>query len=181
MIFMTMEPPTIPTYGSKMEKIECVASVIRKDSMNFLDMTLSSFDTMVRLSMTNPMTAVKNRISEIDHLSDNWDGYDAIAPSQLVIKNSFKFIDSLVKAGIDNIEPDDIYPMTYGSVVIELNNGNGMISIEIGQHSIGFFTDFVRHENIYSEGEETDFRSIPEDLRQALKVLRYGAQAYSYS
>ena len=39
MIFMTMEPPTIPTYGSKMEKIECVASVIRKDSMNFLDMT----------------------------------------------------------------------------------------------------------------------------------------------
>ncbi len=57
---MTMKPPTIPTYGSKTEKIECVASVIRKDSMNFLDTTLSSIDTMVRLSITNPMTAVKN-------------------------------------------------------------------------------------------------------------------------
>lgn len=181
MMFMTMEPPTVPTYGSKMERIECVASVIRKESMNFLDSTLSSFDTMVRLSMTNPMTAVKNRISEIDHLSDNWDGYAAKAPSQKVIKNSFKFIDALLKEGIDNIEPDDIYPMTYGSVIIELNNGKGMVSIEIGQHSIGFFTDFVRHENIYSEGEETDFRSIPEDLQQALAVLRYGVNAYSYS
>lgn len=181
MMFMTMEPPAIPAYGSKMEKIECVASVIRKDSSNFLDATLSSFNTMVRLCMTNPMTAVKNRISEIDHLSDNWDGYMAIAPSRTVIKNSFKFIDSLLKAGIDYIEPEDIYPMTYGSVVIEINNGNGMISIEIGQHSIGFFTDFIRHENIYSEGEETDFRSIPEDLREALTILRYGKKSYSYS
>ncbi len=71
--------------------------------------------------------------------------------------------------------------MNYGSVVIGLNNNNGMISIEIGQHSIGFFTDFVRHKNIYSEGEETDFRSIPEDLQQALTVLRYGSNAYAYS
>ena len=177
-MFMTMEPPTIPVYGSKIEKIEYVASVIRKDSANLLDTSLLSLDTVARLCMTNPMTAVKNRISEIDNLSDNWDGYGAIAPSQKVIKNSFKFIDTLRKAGVDSIDPEDIYPMTYGSVVIEISNANGLVSIEIGYKSIGFFTDFEENENIYSEGVETDFRSVPEDLQQALAILRYGEKSY---
>lgn len=181
MMFMTIEPPALPTYIPKMEKIECVASVIRKDFTSFFDTSLSSFDTMVKLSMTSPLTAIKNRISEIDNLSDNWDGYGAASPSKEVIKNSFKFVDSLLNMGIDIADPEDIYPMTYGSVVIEINNNNGMVSVEIGKHAIGFFTDFVRHENIYSEGEETDFRSIPEDLEAALAILRYGVTANAYS
>lgn len=181
MIFMTVEPPALPAYIPKMEKIECVASVIRKDSNNFFDTSLSSFETMVKLSMSRPLTAIKNRISEIDNLSDNWDGYGAVTPSKEVIKNSFKFVDSLLNMGFDAVDPEDIYPMTYGSVVIEINNSNGMVSVEIGKHSIGFFTDFVRHENIYSEGEESDFRSIPENLEEALAILRYGVKADAYS
>lgn len=181
MMLMTVEPPTLPAYVPSLEKIECVASVIRKDSTSYFDASLSSFETMVKLSMSRPLTAVKNRISEIENLSDDWDGYDAVSPSHEVIKNSFKFVDCLLNMGIDTIDPEDIYPMTYGSVVIEINNSNGMVSVEIGKHSIGFFTDFVRHENIYSEGEGTDFRSIPKSLEEALAILRYGVTANAYS
>ncbi len=154
------------------DRTECVASVIHKDTKSSLD--ISSFTTMIRLSMTNPTTAVKNRISEIDNLSDDWDGHGAVAPKKIVVKNSFKFIDSLTRIGFYNLDPDDIYPMPYGSIVIEINNNIGMVSIEIGNHSVGFFTDYVNHKNVSSEGEKTDFRSIPESLRKALYILRYG-------
>lgn len=171
MMLMTIDPPTL-TPNTPRDRIECVTSVIHSDTINVLD--ISSFTTMVRLSMTNPTTAVKNRISEIDNLSDDWDGQGALAPQKTVIKNSFKFLDSLARCGFCNLDPDDIYPMPYGSIVIEINNTMGMVSIEIGNHSIGFFTDYANHKNVSSEGEETNFRSIPESLRKALDVLYYG-------
>lgn len=173
MMFITVEPPASTSFNSKVEKIEYATSVIKSENAPVLD--TSAFITMVKLSMTSPATAVKNRISEIDHLSDNWDGFGGIAPESLVIKNSFKFLDLLLNTGIDCIDSDDIYPTPYGSIVIELNSSHGLLSIEIGRQSVGFFTDFTKHENISSEGERTDFRSIPDNLLEALSILSYGA------
>lgn len=167
----TVDTPAISNYNYKFDEIENVTSVSRKrDTPYVLD--VKPFYTLLTQSMTNVAIIVKNRVSEIDNLPDNWDGCNAVAPYPQVIKNSYKFIDALLSLGISNIDSEDIYPMPYGSIVFEVNNNKGMVSIEIGKHSIGFFTDFVEHENLFSNGEETDFRSIPENLQKALRILR---------
>lgn len=166
----TLDAPTMVN-NYRFDEIELVSIVSRKcRKQAYLD--VNSFYALLDLSMTNEKTAAKNRITEISRLTDNWDGNEATAPEIQVIKNSYKMIDALFKIGVDRIDSDDIYPMPYGSVVIEINNKKGLVSVEVGRQSIGFFTDYAEHENFFSNGEDTDFRSIPEDLQKALKILR---------
>ena len=166
----TLDMPNIANYY-RIDEIELVSNVGRK-SRSRSSLNVDSFYTLLDLSMSNVKTAAKNKITEISQLVDNWDGNEACAPVAQVINNSFKFVDALFRIGIDRIDSDDIYPMPYGSIVIEINSKKGMVSVEIGKQSIGFFTDYAEHENFFSNGEETDFRSIPEDLQHALRVLR---------
>lgn len=166
----TLDMPAIVS-NYRLDEMERVSTVSRKcRNQTFLD--VNSFYTLLDLSMTNEKSAAKNRISEISQLADNWDGNEAAAPEIQVIKNSFKLVDALFRIGVDRIDSDDIYPMPYGSLVIEINSKKGMVSVEVGKHSIGFFTDYAEHENYFSNGEETDFRSLPENLRNALRILR---------
>jgi len=173
----SMALKTFPNYEYA-ERMAYVASVTHKEEREFTDINrfryVDQFLVIRKLSMSNPVIANKNRISEISNLTDNWDGYGAVAPDKEVVNNSFRFLDTLAKFGVNNIASDDIYPMPYGSIVMELNSPNGMVSIEIGKHKIGFFTEFNQNEDLSSEGEETDFKSVPGTLREAIRILRYG-------
>lgn len=172
-MFVTLDSPSQTRIKPRIEEVEIVASVRHKDTLE-QTLNLSSFYTLLDLSISSPLTAAKNRISEIEQLKDNWDNYGAIPPHHIIIKNSFKFLDLLKKIGITNIESNDIYPMPYGSIVIDINNNNGLVSIEIGNNSVGFFTDFESYNNISSKGDETDFTFIPKNLEKALSILQNG-------
>jgi len=60
-------------------------------------------------------------------------------------------------------------PSNFNTVVIDIQVRRGFISIEIGKSKVGFFTDFDDGINEESDGIETDFRSVPEQLLKLLK------------
>lgn len=130
-----------------------------------------TFTYLIDNAITSQNVALKNRISEIDNLQDNWDGYGAIVPSKTVIKNAFKFIDCILLEGFNFIKKDDIVPTPYGSIVFDFNTKKGLVSVEVGTNEIGFFTEFVDQNDFASDGINTDFRTIPEDLAKAFNYL----------
>ena len=60
-------------------------------------------------------------------------------------------------------------PSNFNTVVIDIQVRRGFISIEIGKTKVGFFTDFDDGINKESDGIETDFRSVPEQILKLLK------------
>lgn len=133
-----------------------------------------TFSVLKDTAITSQNEALKNRISEIDNLQDNWDGYGAVAPSRDVIKNAFKFVDCIIEEGFNAIKKEDIVPTPYGSIVLDFNTMKGLVSVEIGLTQIGFFTEFADQNDLVSDGIDTDFRTIPEALKEALNNLYEG-------
>ncbi len=111
---------------------------------------------------------IKGRLEKIARLHNNWDGYGASPVSRQVVKNTTAFLRVLQEKGLDLPTSDDIYATPYGSVVIELYNKYGLVSLEIGNHQVGYFTDYRGRSNWGSEGIETDFNSVPEVLMSHL-------------
>ncbi|MBR6197076.1 MAG: hypothetical protein IKQ72_05685 [Bacteroidaceae bacterium] len=130
-----------------------------------------TFICLTDYAMTSQKTALKNRISELDNLHDNWDMYGAIAPSDEVIKNAYKLLDIVINDGYVAIKAEDIVPTPYGSIVMDFANERGLVSVEIGKAEIGFFTEFVDGKDFASDGIETDFRSIPTALKEVFDIL----------
>lgn len=108
------------------------------------------------------------RMRSIASLQNNWDGYGASAVSDAIIRNARTFLRTLQGKGVEIEDPTSIYPTPYGTVVIEVNNERGLVSMEIDRHRVGFFTDYRASGNWGSEGIDTDFKEIPEQLRQHL-------------
>lgn len=124
--------------------------------------------TSEELSMPRLSKELSTRMRSIAVLHDNWDGYGASAVSTVIIRNARTFLRTLQGKGIEIEDPTKIYPTPYGTVVIEVNNDRGLVSMEIDQHRVGFFTDYRASGNWGAEGIETDFKEIPEQLRQHL-------------
>lgn len=119
--------------------------------------------TMPRLSKE-----LSTRMHSIAGLKDNWDGYGASAISATIIRNACTFLRTLQRTGVKIENPTNIYPTPYGTVVIEVYNDRGLVSMEIDRHQVGFFTDYRASGNWGAEGIDTDFKEIPEQLRQHL-------------
>lgn len=130
-----------------------------------------TFICLTDYAMTSQRTALKNRISELDNLCDNWDMYDAVAPSKEVIKNAYKLLDIVINDGYAAIKAEDIVPTPYGSIVMDFTNERGLVSVEVGKTEIGFFTEFIEGNDFASDGIETDFRSIPDVLKKVFDIL----------
>jgi len=108
---------------------------------------------------------------ELSELKDNWDGYGASAPSIIVLYNLTKFIYYLENNGLIIKYDVDITPTSYGTIDVDINSNNGLVSIEIGTRNIGYFTDFVDKHNYTNSGIETNFIIIPEELNLILNKL----------
>lgn len=149
---------------------------------NEKDLMAITYDTISKNLINSPDTALKNRISEIRLLQYNWNGEGAVVPSEQVIKNAFKFLDCILAHGYTNyISPEDIVPTPYGTIDMDFETGQGLVSIEIGKENIGFFTEFVSKEDIISDGIKTDFKSIPHLLQKALQNLEEQQDANAIS
>lgn len=123
--------------------------------------------------MTSTITSLKNRVSEIRMLKSNWDGYDAIAPSEIVVNNAFRFLDTLSVFGFtDILDPENVVPTPYGTIDMDFETSNGLVSVEIGTSQVGFFTEFSNDEDILSDGIDTNFKEIPQSLMDSLFILK---------
>ena len=151
--------------------IEIVCSVY--SGQNEEDLMTITYETISKNLMISPITALKNRISEISHLNYNWNGEGSVVPSEQVIKNAFKFLDCILILGYTNyLKP---------TIDMDFETGQGLVSVEIGKDQIGFFTEYERKEDVLSDGIKTDFRNIPKNLQQALSNLEEQQDANAIS
>ncbi|MCH5167970.1 MAG: hypothetical protein J1F35_08840 [Erysipelotrichales bacterium] len=116
-----------------------------------------------------------NEIDKISKLEENWDCYDAVVPSEIVIENAKKFVSLIFNNGYKVFDKENIYPTPYGSIIIDIEpKDDYYVSIEIGKAAIGWFTKFGKNnypEELMSDIYETNFKSLPEELKIALDKL----------
>lgn len=77
------------------------------------------------------------RIEELKNLSNNWDGYNAIAPDIKAINRAIAFINRLNDRKphlLKYLYDDEIYPMPYGTIIMNFmrERDNKCFSLEIG-------------------------------------------------
>ncbi len=85
-----------------------------------------------------------------------------------VIDNGIIFLSILPDCISKEIMSLNITP--YGTIVLDFEKESNLISVEIGETEIGFFTEFDDKENFVSNG--VPFNGIiPDDLNSAFKKL----------
>lgn len=107
-------------------------------------------------------------ISKIETLQHNWDGDGAEAPNKDAIANARRLVMMLSPKDLSHLDVNDIYPSTYGSVIMDFEVERGLVSVELGDKTMGFYTDFRKGNNYAAEGISTEFIHIPEVLQQYL-------------
>lgn len=116
-----------------------------------------------------------NEIDKISKLEENWDGYDGVVPSEIVIENAKKFVTLIFNSGYKVFYEENIYPTPYGSIIVDVEpKDDYFVSIEIGKNAIGWFTKFGKNnypEELMMDIIEINFESLPEELKIALDKL----------
>lgn len=105
-----------------------------------------------------------NALSALTGLKDGWDGINSIAPNKEIIMNARHLVSVLSSSELKNLHPEDIYATSYGSIIFDFETRRGLVSVEIGDKDMGFYTDFSEGDNYAAEGISTDFVSVPEVL-----------------
>jgi hypothetical protein len=111
------------------------------------------------------------KIKSFQSLDNNWDGYGAAVPDSRVVSNSIAFLNSLPQSIVSDINKDNLVPTPYGTVVIDLAFNKELVSIEIGETKIGFFSEFEDGNDIKLEGTLFNQDNLPLELLQAIKRL----------
>lgn len=117
-----------------------------------------------RLVVANPYQKLQAYVSNLFTLPYNWDFEGSKAPSRLICENAVKFIGSMERNGFKCPLRDEVSVSAFSTIVFDIEVPRGEISIEIGPHSLGFFTDYIDGINKESNGTPTDFNTIPVSL-----------------
>lgn len=112
-----------------------------------------------------------DRLNILAGLSYNWDGYGASAIDMSVHSNTKDFLSILDNIFFDYLNEEDIYCTPYGTIVLDFVKDREIVSVEVGERQIGFFTDFSVKENAKSEGEDFFNKKISTRLKESLIVL----------
>ena len=131
----------------------------------------STYDFLKEQIATAVIPSIKNKITSLLMLEDNWDGYGASRLDERVAKNANRFIDAASYIGHYPSTDDDVTLTPYGSVVIDYTSDAGLVSVEIGLNKIGYFTDFKNKKNHYSNGMAASFRIVPKKIKVAFSSL----------
>lgn len=114
--------------------------------------------------------SLTHRVSELMCLDPNWDGYGAVVPDLATYTTVLDFIQKIDRETLSYLNNDDIVPTPYGTIVLDFSKGENLVSVEIGEDRVGFFTDFVDGDNSELDGDVWR-NMIPEKLTYALKQL----------
>lgn len=112
-----------------------------------------------------------DRLNIIKNLPDNWDGYGAVRIDVSVYYNVRSFLSELDNFFFNYLKEEDIYCTPYGTVVLDFEKNEEIVSVEVGESKIGFFTEFSDKDlNLKSKGD-TFYNKISPSLQQALIAL----------
>ena len=112
----------------------------------------------------NAFDAIKEKISQLSNLADDWDGYGAPVISKKAIKNAQTVLKGLPS---DKYLSMEILPTEYGGVQMKYMPQNGMLlSCSFGDESMSYYVD--------KEGGETIFQSfLPYSNENILQLKKY--------
>ena len=113
----------------------------------------------------------RQELSEFVCLPDNWDGYGGIPLELAAYENANHFLDQVDRNILKYLSQESLQPTPYGTVVMDFQKGRNLVSVEIGNDKIGFFTRFENSKNLYSGGESYPYLLIPTKLQKALKII----------
>jgi hypothetical protein len=116
----------------------------------------------------------QQRLAKIYSLEYNWNGENGCSVDLLVYINTNEFLSKIDSKILDYLKDDEILPTPYGTITLDFEKNNELVSIEIGENKIGFFTDFNLQNNLCSDGLDFPRKNIPESLKQALLYLCNG-------
>lgn len=77
------------------------------------------------------------QLFQIAVLQDDWDGYGAVRVCENCINNA----SSIILALPNSIPSPDLFPNSNGTVTLEWDTDNGLLSIELGKDSFSAFFD----------------------------------------
>lgn len=108
------------------------------------------------------------KVKSFEKLEDNWDNYGAMPPSELALNNCISFFKYLPNKYFRNLNKDDISLTPYGTIILDWSEEGKNISIEIGDNSVGFFSEFD-NEKISSEGINFNKDEISTELGKVFR------------
>lgn len=128
---------------------------------------LSDARVKERLACSQYQSRIRHRFwaceSEITSYSKHeagWDGPDSVSVDVLTRINAINFLKE-IKDRILLISEDYIYATGDGTIVIDFQNDlDDLVSVEVGEMSIGFFTQTEGHISHVGEGLENTIKAI---------------------
>ncbi len=114
---------------------------------------------------------IQNIILGFTQLENNWDGQGACAPSESAIHNALYFIGLVPDVVVALIEKEDVYCTAHGTIIIDIENKSKILSIEIGDHSLGCFLE--SSDDILSRKDHETFNryNLSDDLVKIIQLL----------
>lgn len=167
--FLTPIAVSIATVNSQ-STVYQMPSIADIDDYDSIESQLFSpvFCSPIRLDSQREIVDI---IASFASLKDNWDGNNAVALKDQVLINAKRFINSLPEIILKDIDTDNITPTPYGSLVLDWDINGDVLSVEIGDRKIGFFTDFSDGNNLESNGTFFNQNSLPVELLNAFDKL----------
>lgn len=78
------------------------------------------------------VSLLRKQVKQFLTLTDNWDGYGAVAPSQEAINNVVNLMSRLPDEWVLCLHQDDLTPSPYGTISLEWAKGDDYVSVEVG-------------------------------------------------
>ena len=104
--------------------------------------------------------ACESEITSYSKHDYGWDGHDTNPIDVLTRINAIDFLKK-IRDRILLIDSDYIYPTGDGTIVIDFQNDlDDIVSVEVGEMSIGFFTQTEGHISHVGEGLENTVKAI---------------------
>lgn len=108
----------------------------------------------------------------LSFLENDWAGPGSVPPSEEAIQNTIRLIEQLPEYIILAIDTDDISCTSHGTIVIDMNAGEKLLSVEVGDDSMGFFLEKDGQIILLKDIEPLGFRfGMHEYMRGALEKL----------
>lgn len=110
----------------------------------------NSFQTL--LYSNNVKSLLSKNIDKIKALEHDWDGNGAIAPLTPIINKTEIFLRSLPTYITDLLNENSIYPNPNGTITVEWEKNNNLVSVELGLKTSNYFarinSEYVGEESI---------------------------------
>lgn len=112
------------------------------------------------------MNSIIERLNVLGKLHYNFDGYYASPPNYKCIGNVKRIIYSLPPKYIGKLNARDVTPSTYSTVLLEWYNDDYLVSVEIGEKSSGYYSEFRDKSNPYNDEWEISDGVVEELLNK---------------